>query len=76
MAKTIRTDTSKTGSAGLEITSLDKMTRDASEVGMGVIMVLAALIGIWGIACLVGGIANSGGVGELLSGYLTAVSGR
>lgn len=76
MAKTIRADKVSSGSTGLEITSIDKMTRDASEVGMGVIMVLAALIGIWGIACLVGGIASSGGVGELLNGYLAAVSGR
>ena len=76
MAKTNITQKDMTGSAGLEITSIDKMTRDASEVGMGVIMVLAVLIGIWGIACLVGGIVNSGGVGELMSGYLTAVTGR
>ncbi|MHB8809011.1 MAG: hypothetical protein ACYC9M_03230 [Desulfobulbaceae bacterium] len=76
MAKTITTEKGKTGSAGLEISSIDKMTRDASEVGMGVIMVLAALIGIWGIACLIGGIANSGGVGELMNGYLAAVTGR
>jgi hypothetical protein len=76
MAKTITSEKGTTGSAGLEITSIDKMTRDASEVGMGVIMVLAALIGIWGIACLVGGIASSGGVGELMSGYLSAVTGR
>ena len=76
MAKTIRTNKVTTGTSGLEITSIDKMTRDASEVGMGVVMVLAALIGIWGIACLVGGIANSGGVGELLNGYLVAVTGH
>ena len=43
---------------------------------MGIIMVLAALIGIWGIACLIGGIANSGGVAELLNGYISAVTGR
>ena len=76
MAKTITTQKGKSGSAGLEITSIDKMTRDASEVGMGVIMVLAALIGIWGVACLIGGMVNSGGVGELLSGYFSAVTGR
>jgi len=76
MAKTLRTDKGRAGSAGLEITSIDKITRDASEVGMGVIMVLAALIGIWGIACLIGGIVNSGGIAELLNGYLSAVTGR
>ena len=70
------TQTERAGSAGLEITSIDKLTRDASEVGMGIIMVLAALIGIWGIACLVGGIVNSGGVAELMNGYFSSVSGR
>ncbi|MGW8161775.1 MAG: hypothetical protein ACWGN1_05960 [Desulfobulbales bacterium] len=76
MAKAVRTQKGMTGSAGLEITSVDKLTRDASEVGMGIIMVLAALIGIWGIACLIGGIANSGGITELLNGYMSAVTGR
>lgn len=64
------------GIAGLEITGIEKVTRDASEVGMGVIMVLAALIGIWGIACLIGGIANCGGITELVSGWISAVTGR
>lgn len=76
MAKIITKKNGKTGSTGLEITSVDKMTRDASEVGMGVILVLAALIGIWGIVCLFGGIVNSGGIGELLNGWLSAVTGR
>jgi hypothetical protein len=76
MTKTITKEKGKTGSTGLEITGIDKMTRDASEVGMGVILVLAALIGIWGIASLVGGIVNSGGIGDLLSGYFSAVTGR
>lgn len=76
MEKTITKEKGKTGSNGLEITSIDKMTHDASEVGMGVILVLAVLIGIWGIACMGGGIVNSGGMGDLLSGYLSAVTGR
>lgn len=76
MAKTLHTVKDKVGSAGLDITSIDKLTRDVSEVGMGVIMVLAALIGIWGVACLVGGIMNNGGISELLSGYISAVTGR
>jgi len=76
MTKTARTEKERIGSVGLEITSIDKITRDASEVGMGIIMVLAALIGIWGIACLVGGIANSGGIADLMNGYLSAVTGH
>jgi len=76
MAKTVRTREERTGSAGLEMTGIGRIARDTSEVGMGIIMVLAALIGIWGIACLIGGIVNSGGVGELLNGYISAVTGR
>ena len=75
MAKTLNENKSRIGGLGLEITTADKMGRDAAEVGMGVIMVLAALIGIWGFACLFGGLAQSG-VGELINGYLSAVTGR
>ena len=75
MAKTMKQTKTGTGGLRLDTTTVDKMGRDVAEVGMGVIMVLAALIGIWGIACLMGGLAQ-GGVGELLSGYITAITGR
>jgi len=76
MAKTLKENRSRMGELGLEITTVDKMGRDATEVGLGVIMILATLIGIWGFACLFGGIVQSGGVGELVNGFLTAVTGR
>jgi hypothetical protein len=76
MARTARKEREQTGSAGLGIPTIDKIGRDASEVGMGIIVVLAALIGIWGIACLVGGLVNSGGIADLLGGYISAVTGR
>lgn len=75
MAKTLKESKTGTGGLRLDISTVDKMSRDISEVSMGVIMVLAALIGIWGIACLFGGIAQ-GGIGDLISGYITAVTGR
>ena len=75
MAKTVKTNKESLGSAGLTVTGIDRLTRDASEVGMGVITLFAALIGIWGIACLIGGVANEGLV-ELINGYFGAVSGR
>ena len=76
MAKTMKGSRTRIGGLGLDISAVDKMGRDATEVGVGVITVLAALIGIWGIACLFGGIVESGGIGELLNGYLSAVTGR
>ena len=42
----------------------------ATSVGMG----MAALIGLWGLACLIGGLATNG-VGGMLRGYLTAITG-
>ena len=75
MAKTLKETRTETGGLRLDISTVDKMGRDITDVGMGVIMVMAALIGIWGIACLFGGIAQTG-VGELLSGYITAITGH
>lgn len=72
MAKSMRAQ--KTRATGIELTNVDKLTRDASEVGIGVITVLAALIGIWGIACLVGAVANEG-LFDMIRGYMSAVTG-
>ena len=52
----------------------ENIAESASQVGIGVIMTLAALVGIWGLACLVGGIANNGLV-EMARGWLAAVTG-
>lgn len=75
MARSTRVHRERMGATGLGIASADKLTRDASEVGIGVIMVLAALIGIWGIACLVGAVANEGLL-EMVQGYISAVTGQ
>ncbi len=75
MAKSMRAQKERIGTTGLDITSVDKLANDASQVGIGVIAVLAALIGIWGIACLIGGIANEG-ILEMFNGYINAVTGR
>ena len=45
-------------------------SRFALSVGMG----MAALIGLWGAACLIGGLATNG-IGGMLKGYLTAITG-
>lgn len=56
---------------------LDKeaVTEGASQAGLGVIIVLAALIGVWGIACLIGGLGKSAGLLEAARGWLTAITG-
>lgn len=53
----------------------DAMAAGISQVGIGVIVTLAALIGIWGVACLFGGINQDGNLMEMARGWLTAVTG-
>jgi hypothetical protein len=45
-----------------------RLTLDIGAVGAG-------LIGLWGLACLVGGIVSAGGIGDLARAYMTAVTG-
>ncbi len=47
---------------------------EVSRFTLGVGMALAALIGMWGFACMIGGLATCGG-GQLLRGFLTAITG-
>ena len=45
---------------------------EVSRFGLNVGMGMAALIGLWGAACLIGGLVSNG-AGGLLQGYLTAL---
>jgi len=70
MAKTlqeIRTETSQI--------SQEAMGEGVSQAGISIILTLAALIGAWGVACLVGGVANAGGIGSLARAWFAAVTG-
>lgn len=62
---TARTQADKEADAGYEV------SRFALNVGL----VLSALIGIWGLSCLIFGLATSG-VGGLLRGFWTAITGN
>ena len=46
-----------------------------SKLGLGVIMVMAAFVGIWGIACLIGGLASAESFHEIWRSLLTAFTG-
>jgi len=46
-----------------------------SKLGLGIIMVMAAFVGIWGIACLVGGLASAGNFHEIGRSLITAFTG-
>lgn len=46
-----------------------------SRLGLGIIMVMAAFVGIWGVACLIGGLASAGSLGAIGRSLVTAFTG-
>lgn len=71
MQNTTRIDT------GIEAGRLDQDTvvEGASQVGMGVIVTLSVLTGIWGLACLISAISQNGSLMGVLKSWITAVTG-
>jgi len=64
----------------LKNTAANEMTEEIAAEGVAqagtiIILALAGLIGIWGIACMVGATITGGGPGQLIRGYITAVTG-
>lgn len=56
-------------------TTRTDVERDISTVIFSIVAVSAVLIGLWAVACLVGGILEYG-LSGLASGWITAVTGR
>jgi hypothetical protein len=53
----------------------ENSTAEISKVAVTAFSVIAALIGLWAVACMVAGISNSGGPASLLSNLLQAIIG-
>lgn len=47
---------------------------ETSKFALGVAMTMAALVGFWGVACLVNALLSNGPV-SLLKSYFTAITG-
>ena len=50
------------------------VAQESSKFTIKVVMTMAALIGLWAAACLIVGLA-SGGVGNLIKGYISTIVG-
>jgi hypothetical protein len=46
-----------------------------SKLGLGIIMIMAAFVGLWGVACLIGGLASSESLPEIGRSLITALTG-
>jgi hypothetical protein len=51
------------------------VAQETSKFTVRIVMTMAGLIGIWALACLIGGLA-SGGVGNLIQGYISTIIGH
>ncbi len=54
-----------------EINASYETSKFALAVGIG----MAAIIGLWGLACMISGLIN-GGLGSAIKGFMTAVTGN
>jgi hypothetical protein len=50
------------------------IAQETSKFTIRIVMTMAALIGTWAVACLIGGLA-SGGLGNLIQGYISTIIG-
>ena len=46
-----------------------------SKLGLGIIMIMAAFVGVWGVACLISGLASTGSFHEVGRSLFTAFTG-
>jgi len=53
----------------------EAISEGASQAGIGIILTLAAVVGVWSVACMIGGLVSAGGIGQLARAWFTAVTG-
>lgn len=56
-------------------TSTDDATTEISKVGLITVAAFGALVGLWSLACIVGGMAASGGPLAFVGDWFKAVTG-
>jgi hypothetical protein len=54
---------------------LDNVSIEVGKVGIGFIVIASTLIGLWALACLISGMASSGGPAGLVSSFFSAITG-
>ena len=56
--------------------NFEKISCGISDVWLFMIIVMAALVGLWGTISLVSGIKESGSLAVMIESYIEAVTGR
>jgi hypothetical protein len=57
------------------LTDKTSVSTEVSKVSMTFVAILGVAVGVWSLACIVGGLAASGGPLQLVGSWVKAVSG-
>ncbi len=66
--------TTKTQTTHAATRKHESFSQSSAQVGLGIIAFASLMVGIWGVACLLGGLSQYGVVG-MVKGWLSAVMG-
>lgn len=59
----------------INVSEKGSVSTEVSKVTITVVAVLGVAVGMWSLACIVGGLASSGGPVQLAGNWLKAVTG-
>lgn len=75
MAATVKTQNKKIEVSVTGENRLEKVTTGVSQVGIGLVVMSAGLIGVWALASIIMAVSRSGGLVALAKSWLSAITG-
>jgi hypothetical protein len=61
--------------SGARVSDKSSVSTEVSKVSITFVAILGAAVGLWSLACIVGGLAASGGPLKLVGSWFKAVTG-
>jgi hypothetical protein len=58
-----------------KVSDRGNVSTEVSKVSIGFVAILGVAVGLWSLACIIGGLAASGGPLKLVSAWFQAVTG-
>ncbi len=60
---------------GVKVTDKSSASTEVSKVSITFVAILGVAVGLWSLACIIGGLAASGGPLQLVGDWVKAVTG-
>jgi hypothetical protein len=71
----MRLNRTKSAVGNINTQDAAELKKGASQAGVGIILTLAALLGSWGIMCLVSAVVGEGGLLGVGRSWISAITG-